>query len=476
MTDSGLAILHLGSGFRPWRRGGLVAYAEDLMVEQVRRGNRVSYLFSGRHYPRLAGPRLKRWGRGGVSMLEIVNSPLYDHGRQPDLEMSEPRVEQMLRRVLGERSFDVVHVQELAGLPFSVLDVLRDAGLPTVLTLQDYFLLCPTFKLLDAEGSVCVRRSVGSDCVATTAADDRVRELLFDATLRYELERRRPLRLVPPRHRNKFSARVAAALAPSGRPTRDELSPPATFQERRDSSIRRLNGVDCTIAMSRRVAELHTELGVDPERLRTMRLTLAHIERLHPRGGVTRVPVTFATLGGGESVTKGAALLLEAARLLADAAPGRFRLLFFGHVTPAVASAAEMIRGVEVPGPYSPDQLDVLLDEVDVGVMPSIWEEAYGYAGIEFLAKAIPVVGNPRGGVVDYVRDGESGWLNRSCTAAGLGQILLDIVERPEQVDQLSHVLRERRSEFILPFARHVDELETVYREVIANAAQRASP
>src|SRR3954469_11937734 len=120
-----MRILHVGSGFRPWRSGGLVAYVEDLIDEQLRRGHEVSYFFSGRQYPLGRRPRLRRWARDGVPMLEVVNSPLYDHGRQPELELSEPRLERMFERVLDEQRPDAVHVQELAGLPFSLLDVIR---------------------------------------------------------------------------------------------------------------------------------------------------------------------------------------------------------------------------------------------------------------------------------------------------------------------------------------------------------------
>jgi len=38
-----------------------VAYVEDLMDEQVRRGDDVAYFFSGRQYPYVGGPRLRRW-------------------------------------------------------------------------------------------------------------------------------------------------------------------------------------------------------------------------------------------------------------------------------------------------------------------------------------------------------------------------------------------------------------------------------
>ena len=66
--------------------------------------------FSGRQYPLARGPRLRRRERDGMSMLEVVNSPLYDHGRQPELELEEPHVERMLEDVLAERRPDLVHV------------------------------------------------------------------------------------------------------------------------------------------------------------------------------------------------------------------------------------------------------------------------------------------------------------------------------------------------------------------------------
>ena len=90
-----MRLLHIGCGFRPLRLGGLVGYAEDLMAEQVRRGHDVSYFFTGRYYPLVAGPRLKPWVNAGVGMFEVVNSPLYDHGRQPYLELREPGIERM---------------------------------------------------------------------------------------------------------------------------------------------------------------------------------------------------------------------------------------------------------------------------------------------------------------------------------------------------------------------------------------------
>jgi glycosyltransferase involved in cell wall biosynthesis len=471
-----MRLLHLGSGFRPWRLGGLVAYVEDLTDEQVRRGHEVTYFFSGRLYPLLGGPRLRRWHHRGVAMLEVVNSPLYDHGRQPELELSEPRTEDMLKRVLHELRPDVVHVQELAGLPFSLLDVIREAHIPAIFTLQDYYALCPTFKLLDAEGRVCLRREIGADCVATTAAEPRDPGILVEATLHHHVMRSPRLRRVsespfgvPLRLAEAGAARLEVARR--RRSTPPPADPAAAFQRRRDENVARLNRVDALVAMSSRVAEIYSQLGVDHARLRTIQLTLGHIERLTPRRRSPATPITFATLAGFESVPKGGRLLLEAMRLLErEVGEGRFRLLVFGDVHVEFAKITKRTPGIELRGRFVPTQLDSMLDEVDVGIMPSVWEEAYGYAGVEFLAKGIPVIANAIGGMTDYTRDGETGWLNHSCSGTELAAIMADVIARPEQVGRLNDSLVVEHDSIVKTMSGHADEVDELYRELSGRA------
>ena len=466
-----MRILHVGSGFRPWRRGGLVAYAEDLMHEQARRGWSVGYLFAGRQLPLARGPRLRRWAQGEIEMLEVVNSPLYDHGRQPELEMAEPQVEQLLTDVLEERRPEIVHVQELAGLPFSLLEVIRAHGIPAVVTLQDYFPVCSTFKLIDADGKVCMRHEIGADCAATTAAESRDPGLLVAATIEHELHKRLLHRFQSDRGRAPFewmSARLGA-LEARRRARSTDPPPAAAFQRRRERNLELLNRAECVIAMSRRVAEIYTHLGLDPSRLRTLHLTLAHIERLTPRRmSAPGRPLTFATLAGFESEPKGALLLIDAMRLLADRArAGQFRLRVFGHVDPRFRDIAAGMPGIEIGRYFGASALDSILDDVDVGLMPSIWEEAYGYVGVEFLAKGIPVIANAIGGMPDYTREGETGWLNHSLSAEELARIIAGILDEPEQVVRLNERLIASRGAIVKPMARHAEEMDAIYAELV---------
>lgn len=465
MTSSGLPrpphILHVGSGFRPLRLGGFATYIEELMDEQVRRGAKATYFFSGRYYPYLGGPWLNRWRRGGVTMLEVLNSPLYDHGRQPELELDEPQTAGLFERALDEVNPDVVHFHELAGLPSSILEVARKAGIPSAMTLADYFPLCSTFKLIDAQGQVCLRREVGADCVATTSADPRPPGVLYAGTAHLELRSRRVVQHLPFKD---WLIRKAASHVDA-----PPAAGPEAYQARRDVNVKRINGLHRLIAISDRVAEIYSTLGVDRSKISTIYPTLRRIERLRPRQQQGARPLTFGTIGGLTSRPKGAQLLVDAVRLLSDSVPaGSFRFIALGPIDPAVAGELVQLEAIEVgpPGPFSDDRLDALLDEVDVGIVPSVWEEAYGLVGPEFLAKGIPVIANAIGAMPEYTREGETGWLNRSCSAPEMARIMRDAVQDPEQVMHLNRKILAARETLIKPMARHGDEIEAVYREL----------
>jgi hypothetical protein len=66
----------------------------------------------------------------------------------------------------------------------------------------------------------------------------------------------------------------------------------------------------------------------------------------------------------------------------------------------------------------------------------------------------------------DYVVPGETGWLNRSCTAAELADIMAGIAEAPETVSALHDRLVAERPAAVKPMAAHVEEMRAIYADV----------
>jgi hypothetical protein len=407
-------------------------------------------------------------------MLEVLNAPLPVGATPfPDRDVSEPQMERLFRLSLAEIRPDVVHIQELAGLPSSVIDLSHDAGVPVVFTLQDYFALCPTFRLFDADGQICRRLDPGAMCQVCCASGETIP--LVAMTANHDL--RRLVRRLPAVRR---AARAALGGARRLRPVRApvERTPDAmpslpasaeAYQRRRDTNRARLSRVDALLGTSMRVTDIQRELGVAPDRLRTLHLTVKHLEDL----AVRRIdapprPVHFATLNGASGIHKGAAVLEAALHRLHELGfRDGYAISIFGAVDHHVRQALERHGSVRIGGPYTTADLDALLADVDVGIVPSIWEEPYAHVGLELLAKGIPIISNARGGLPDYTRRGVSGWLNQSATGEELADIMVDVCRRPEQVVELHRSIVARRSELVKPFPTHLDELEGIYRAVI---------
>ena len=482
-----MRVLHVGPGFRPWIVHGVVIYAESVMAAQAASGHEISYFFPGRHYPFLRRPRVRRWRWDGVAMYEWVNSPLVVgriHGTaRPDETLQHPPSEAAFGRVLEEVRPHVVHVHDLGGLPSSLVEIARQAGAATVMTIHDYFPLCPTVRLYDVDGNICRRALPGDTCVrcCARAPHDNVEERLMtywyyrkrlrhgvpglDALLRNRVAVRVNTRLI-----ELFADRVV--LPPPDVPVaspRQTTASVEAYNRRRAVNVERLGEFDLLLPVSHRAAEIYAGFGVAAERMRVLTVTAEHLDGLRPRRALEPGdPVVFGTLNGAASREKGANLLVDALGALDRAGlAGRYRLEVFGRMAPDVEPHLRDHPDVDVRGDYTSDQLDEILEGVDVGILPSVWEELYPIVGLEFMAKGIPLLTSPLGGVTSYVQEGETGWLNHSATGEELARIIEGIVRHPAQVAELAQTVRARRAQLIKPMDAHVREVDDVYRDLL---------
>jgi glycosyltransferase involved in cell wall biosynthesis len=475
-----MRILHVGFGFRPWIVNGLVIYTEALMDGQVRQGHDVGYFFSGRQLPVVRRPFLHQWTRGGVRMFELVNSSLivgrHRGTAEPEQDLHHAPSESAFCRVLRCFAPELIHVHDLGGLPSSILGLGDRHGVPTVMTIHDYHALCPTVKLYDAHDRVCLRPDPGAMCAVccSDAPVDNREELT--RTLLYAANRLRSI--LPPldaavRRVRSHTRKSSAAPRPTElrQPPR---APGLAYQHRRDLNVERLSRLDALVASSERSAEVYRRLGVAGEQIRVVPVSPPHIERLRPKRRRTPgEPLRFVALNACSSTQKGADLIVQAlARLSQRGLDSRYRLAVYGPVTAHVLQALAAHPSVVLHGPYATGDLDELLEDGDVGLFPSVWEEVYGFVGLEFLAKGIPVIGSATGAIPEYVRPGQTGWLNRSRSADELAGLMTRAIEDPSEVERLAATAVQLRDELIRPFTSGLAELSSLYDELVGRVAE----
>ncbi len=124
---------------------------------------------------------------------------------------------------------------------------------------------------------------------------------------------------------------------------------------------------------------------------------------------------------------------------------------------------------VEFVGRVDSDTLDTLMQRASALIFPSRAPETFGLAGVEAMRFGTPVIATAVGGVPDWLRDGENGFMVPSGDAEALGAAIDRLLGRPEMQQQMQlNALRRYEKDF-RPEA-HVDRLIDVF-ERVAEAA-----
>jgi glycosyltransferase involved in cell wall biosynthesis len=98
-----------------------------------------------------------------------------------------------------------------------------------------------------------------------------------------------------------------------------------------------------------------------------------------------------------------------------------------------------------------------VLEEIDVGVVPSIWEEVFGIVGLEYLNARIPVIASNIGGVGEWLRHGESGFLFQPGDDKALSGIMTELLDNPSEIVKLQRKMTPWKT--MNEYAQEIDKL-----------------
>ena len=473
-----MKILHVGWGFQPFRRGGLIEYAEDLMEIQVKKGYEVFYFCTGRFTLLAAKPFLKTWtSNKGYKVFELWNPSIVsglDFGMaKPEADITEPVTEDFFKKVVNEVNPEIIHVQEFLGISTSLIKWIKAQGIKIIFTVEDYFVLCPTLKLVRRDGRLC---NIKDESLGTYCAD--CCQYAPVNNFKYRLSSVMPQLFNNNTWsilRNVKSAvyKIAGKDNESNIAKRDNLKI-EQYNKRRQFNLTAIKEIDLVIAMSNRVTAIFNYYQPF-DNITTLHLTLNHLDEIIPRRMVPSAnKIVFGLINAMGTVLKGKQLLLDLfAQIARSPLKDRVQFQILGDILREDELKLQQYPFVNYAGRYSVKRLNHLLDElkIDVGIVPSLWEEAYGYVGVEFLAKGIPVIGNNIGGIPDYVKAKETGWLNESCTSDEMFSIINYIVNHPDEIISVNENLVTNRSKYVKTMEAHFYEMDAIYQNLLQGAA-----
>ena len=329
-------------------------------------------------------------------------------GRLRDLyasELMETSLQSFLDEAASEgRRFDVAHVHHLTGLSTGSVNVLQAAGIPVVLTLHDYWLMCPRGQMWHRDGHACeaVEPATCAACLSPTFPD-----------------------WLPP----DTAPQLVAEIHEMARATLTAASRLVTPSARTIPFFERL-GIPAD--------RIHVvENGVDTEALRDLDpppeqgpLRIGYLGTLIPSKGLDTLIAAQQALPPGI-----ATLTIHGNSVPYHGDDGFLRRAFAG-MQPSAA--------VRYHGPYETSDLPRLLAEIDVLVAPSLWHEAFGLTVREAMAAGRPVIVNRMGGLQDAVTEGIEGHIVEPGDVAQLSRTLAALAADRPTLRSMGSAARQR--------------------------------
>ena len=430
-----MKIVHVVSAYLPEATGGTQMQLRDLAAEQVRKGHEVEVF--------------ARTGGSGEPDFEVLRDVWEDipvtrlvHNFSDTDRFSKlythPRIDGIFRDYLESSRPDVVHIHHLTCLSTSMVEVVKDLGLPLVMWLSDFWLQCPRGQRIYPE----------------------------DLSICEDLDRKRCLPCLQklwPHHLGN----------PTGEPIADD-DPGLLSLAEWDAHMRRMvEQCDRLLTPSAFHRDRFVETGVDLERFRVVTYGLPKAE-LHgePRG---EQPIRHLGYIGSVIPSKGIHTLIEAfARL------NRPELVLdvYGEIVPFHEKTdyvedlrSQVPEGLEVNfhGRYEQRDLPGLFEVIDLLVVPSLWWESYCLTAREGAVAGLPVVASNLAGLAEAVDEGLVLGFE-----AGSGEDLAQAIARVCDEADLRNELT-RKAHLVRDMEACAAEIEEVYHEARAASAKAVS-
>jgi glycosyltransferase involved in cell wall biosynthesis len=312
------------------------------------------------------------------------------------LSIWKPHVASQFRQVLRSFRPDVVLLHQLVRLSLDLPAVARKENVPTAYFLQDHYLACPCYSLLNEKLEIC-----------STDSPARCLNCLFTA----HTNRRLPFFLLP------------------------LLMPPMILRKKMTSQV--MSDIDLFISPSQSVLSELENHGLIPSKAATIPSgveTDRFAEPYKPHS-----PVRFGFMGNMNR-KKGLHVVVEAfhgqvSKSLVIRGFDNLRAMDqFRRAHPSCEAKLEL---------FDPD-VTSFFKEVDALIVPSIWLENQPTVILESFAFGKPVLCSRIGGIGEFVKDGHGGLLFEPGDSRELRNMVERLSARPEELCTLAASIPRR--------------------------------
>lgn len=374
--------------------GGVTVYVRNILSElETDKDFEVFYLNSGLNYDKSRKIYIRKTSNSfkKVKSYEIVNSPVLAPSLQSikniEIAINDKKLASVFLNFVKENKIDIIHFNNLEGLSLKCFNIKKIfPNIRLIYSAHNYFPLCSRVDLWQddkfANGHNCNKQSY-AECINC-----------YDQAKYYlEIFRRK--------HPFKNSRQKIKKIARYF-PDRGDINSYSIYHERLISFLN--NEVDCVLAVSKRVKKIFEEHGVNSDKITVSYIgnDMADVQLNKCAADINADPFRLLYMGYARRV-KGFDFFIKALKDLPDEYASKMILRIASHLDSDYEKIVDGIKGkfagFEFYDGYSRDNQKEILTDVNLGVVPIMWEDNLPQVGIEQIASGVPILVSDRGGV-----------------------------------------------------------------------------
>jgi len=358
-----MKIVMVSNNFPPEIIGGAEIYAKQLS-DEVSKYEEL-FVFAARYdFKKIYSTYdiSKYWHDYPVYRIELGTGAL--NNKNP-FNFYNPFIGRKFKKIIGIEKPELLHAHNLAGLSLSPIACSKkNLKIPVIMTLHDFWLICPKNTLLTADGRLCE--------YGGTLGCDGCSSFFMSPVSNISIKIRNKIV-------NKLSKNIDVFISPSKNLMEIMLD----------------RGYDFDI--------LHVDNGLDLEKFR-------NIERSDKTGDVVNVLMLSSI-----SHHKGVHILIDAVKNLVEKGHNNIRVILAGSIENENKLREyikiKKLKNIVILGKVSGNRKLELLKEADILILPSICCENQPLTIIEAMASGLPVIGSNVGGIPEMIIDKQNGYL-----------------------------------------------------------------
>jgi glycosyltransferase involved in cell wall biosynthesis len=444
-------ILFITNFFPPKSNGGTEKYTFSLIKSLQRKGHEVGVVYAD------------EWQEGkdywnGTTQSEYKSIPIWQahinwtKAKDPNRALYyDTEAEKWMEELLKTLKPDIIHVTSSWSLGIGVLHSIRKSNIPFILTLMDFWFLCPRISLMKSNGELCEGPRTPNDChkclFHSSGVNRRFGNLLPNSinTIIWN-------RIVKLPYVSKFRGLRGYAI---------------NVEERKRMLFDSLMLPDLIISHSHTLKNIFESEWI-PDRI--IHLKNGHdLDWLNTYNGKgSSNQFSFGYIGQIIDI-KGVHLLIEAFN--AANFDSCVKLYICGDLNQdknyveKLYSLANNNKNIIFQGRFNYDQIGNIFSNIDVLVVPSLWFENAPLVIYEAFASGTPVIASDIGGMAEAIDHGETGLLFQRGNVDDLASQIIKIYSNPDIFEYLQNNIKP-----VKKIEEEVDELIKIYENVIRKA------